>query len=488
MSYDRAMQVFQHRTFLQPQGLDHGQYPLYEPAPRCTVATEGVLPPQHAQAQDPFRMIVRGLDPLDCREQPQRRVYRQKVDTKGGCLGIRAGATLLQNALEFARGRVQSGLQARSVEFTAAKCPPVGEQAFHDLQTYPANCFSGSSSINELLKITFQVSPADLPQVQGQLAVSRPAVATDNAGDRLAQEGLQALKAAPQVNHKAGCRRGRSRPQPAFLPLLAPAGLVGVLHWGLTDRCLSLPIRTGQGGTRLGFQRRDGTQGGRHLEDGLDDLFYSPSAQMMTAAEVRHCRGQPWPDDVGADLQGNLATIEVATARAAARVSLVLGNDRRQLGEFGNLMPARLRVARSRLGRQRSLALGADRGHIGHDLVDPLGRETMAMMSRMSGLTAWLAPARGLGRRLDPGKEFPYPERGGASARMITSKITSKAQTTIPRAVREALRVREGDELAYKIERGRVILTKAAHMPADDPFATFAEWGSENDRRAYGDL
>ena len=96
MSYDRAMQVFQHRTFLQPQGLDHGQYPLYEPAPRCTVATEGVLPPQHAQAQDPFRMIVRGLDPLDCREQPQRRVYRQKVDTKGGCLGIRAGATPLQ--------------------------------------------------------------------------------------------------------------------------------------------------------------------------------------------------------------------------------------------------------------------------------------------------------------------------------------------------------------------------------------------------------
>ncbi len=71
---------------------------------------------------------------------------------------------------------------------------------------------------------------------------------------------------------------------------------------------------------------------------------------------------------------------------------------------------------------------------------------------------------------------------------MITSKITSKAQTTIPRPVREALRVRTGDELAYKIERGRVIVTKATRMPADDPFATFSEWASENDRRAYGDL
>ena len=133
MSHDRAMQVNQHRTFLQPQGLDHGQHqhPLHEPASPCTVATEGVFPPQHAQAQDSFRMIVRGLDPLDRREQPQRRVQCQEVDAKGGCLGIRAGATLLQNALEFARDRVQPGLQARSVQFATAKCPPVGEQAFH---------------------------------------------------------------------------------------------------------------------------------------------------------------------------------------------------------------------------------------------------------------------------------------------------------------------------------------------------------------------
>ena len=42
--------------------------------------------------------------------------------------------------------------------------------------------------------------------------------------------------------------------------------------------------------------------------------------------------------------------------------------------------------------------------------------------------------------------------------------------------------------LLQEIERGRVIMTKAAHTPADDPFATFGEWASENDRRAYGDL
>ena len=90
---------------------------------------------------------------------------------------------------------------------------------------------------------------------------------------------------------------------------------------------------------------------------------------------------------------------------------------------------------------------------------------------------------------VDARKDFPYSkEHPYQSDTMITSKITSKAQTTIPQAVREALRVREGDELAYKIERGRVIMTKAVRTPADDPFATFGEWASENDRRAYGDL
>ena len=72
---------------------------------------------------------------------------------------------------------------------------------------------------------------------------------------------------------------------------------------------------------------------------------------------------------------------------------------------------------------------------------------------------------------------------------MITSKITSKAQTTTtPQPVRAALRVGEGDELAYRIEGDHVILTKAKREPIEDPFATFHEWSSEADRRAYGDL
>ena len=72
---------------------------------------------------------------------------------------------------------------------------------------------------------------------------------------------------------------------------------------------------------------------------------------------------------------------------------------------------------------------------------------------------------------------------------MITSKLTSKAQTTIPQPVRAALRLREGDEIAYVIEQDRVLLTRVQTDKADDdPFRTFTEWNSPADTEAYGGL
>ena len=71
---------------------------------------------------------------------------------------------------------------------------------------------------------------------------------------------------------------------------------------------------------------------------------------------------------------------------------------------------------------------------------------------------------------------------------MITSKLTSKAQTTIPQAIRAALHLKEGDEIVYLVEGGRVTIEKAMPGPVDDPFATFAEWDGEADRKAYAAL
>nr|WP_295835881.1 type II toxin-antitoxin system PrlF family antitoxin [uncultured Azospirillum sp.] len=71
---------------------------------------------------------------------------------------------------------------------------------------------------------------------------------------------------------------------------------------------------------------------------------------------------------------------------------------------------------------------------------------------------------------------------------MITSKLSRKARTTVPQPIRAALGLHEGDEIAYRIEDGCVILTRATPTSADDPFRCFTEWNSEPDQQAYDDL
>jgi len=71
---------------------------------------------------------------------------------------------------------------------------------------------------------------------------------------------------------------------------------------------------------------------------------------------------------------------------------------------------------------------------------------------------------------------------------MITSRLSTKAQTTIPRSIRTALHLKEGDELVYQIDGDRVILSKAQNKVEDDPFRAFGEWDSEADGKAYAKL
>ena len=71
---------------------------------------------------------------------------------------------------------------------------------------------------------------------------------------------------------------------------------------------------------------------------------------------------------------------------------------------------------------------------------------------------------------------------------MIKSRLTSKAQTTIPQPVRSALGLKAGDEVAYEIDGDRVVLTRAKPTGFEDPFAAFDEWNSDADREGYADL
>jgi AbrB family looped-hinge helix DNA binding protein len=71
------------------------------------------------------------------------------------------------------------------------------------------------------------------------------------------------------------------------------------------------------------------------------------------------------------------------------------------------------------------------------------------------------------------------------------AKITSKAQTTVPKEVREALKVGPGDTLAYRVGPEGVSLIKVE--PLDWEYlraleSTLSEWNTPEDAAAFDDL
>jgi len=74
---------------------------------------------------------------------------------------------------------------------------------------------------------------------------------------------------------------------------------------------------------------------------------------------------------------------------------------------------------------------------------------------------------------------------------MHTSRISSKAQITLPRKVREALGAKAGDTVAYEVEGNMVKLRRLEPFDADfhaSLSATLDEWASEADDEAFRDL
>jgi len=46
----------------------------------------------------------------------------------------------------------------------------------------------------------------------------------------------------------------------------------------------------------------------------------------------------------------------------------------------------------------------------------------------------------------------------------VRARLTSKGQVTIPKSVREALELREGDELLFRVERYRALVAKTENF------------------------
>lgn len=74
---------------------------------------------------------------------------------------------------------------------------------------------------------------------------------------------------------------------------------------------------------------------------------------------------------------------------------------------------------------------------------------------------------------------------------MITSKVTSKGQITLPKEVRQALGISTGDRIAYRTKDNVVILRKVEPFNAVWHAAlssTMEEWNSPENDEAWHDL
>ena len=71
------------------------------------------------------------------------------------------------------------------------------------------------------------------------------------------------------------------------------------------------------------------------------------------------------------------------------------------------------------------------------------------------------------------------------------AKITSRGRMTIPKKIREAANLREGDLIAFEVEADHVVFRKV--VPAEDGYLkglseVLGEWACREDDEAWRDL
>ena len=74
---------------------------------------------------------------------------------------------------------------------------------------------------------------------------------------------------------------------------------------------------------------------------------------------------------------------------------------------------------------------------------------------------------------------------------MELAKITARGQTTIPKSIREAAGLHEGDVIAFELEGDRLVVHKV--VPGRDEYLhglgeVMGEWLSPEDEEAWRDL
>jgi len=402
---------------------------------RVAAIAEADLAPLNSGPDSALRDIVRGFDTRMVNEGEKPLGVGEKEDCQRAHCGVLAVEVPLAQRKELFLDRHRLGDELAPVDRASAVAMPEPEQPGMEGQRVPGEMVrvGGFAQLPDTEDVPLQMGPTELSDPLVVLDIGAEAVAAQDAGEGRPQELLKDLGAAAAGDYEQGEGSGDQNPEPAFLPVLAPARFVTVEDRFVPKLLLDFLTRGLQGLAGFLDVLLGAAESDQNAQGTFQQLLDLPPRHPAEYGQVRDKGHEPWAGSAS-NLRRNRHPVRCSTA-AGDQAELVLGSLGFDLGQFGDLMAVDI-AFQSRpllLFREPALAAAAAfREHWNHPR-DLLDRNQGPAPSRVSRLTAGFALAfRALRVRAFAGRGADGGSFGGTKREARQLIAPSSATAGVP--------------------------------------------------------
>ncbi len=390
MAFKARGKVIQNVTALLPTGCHHSQHSLHESAAMHTIGPAAYTPPDHCMAQRSCDRVVRRRDSLDACEAPKTFLDLEKLEARRRRLRARAPRPFLKGLLHLAPQAAHPLLKRTPRQRSIAYSVPVAEQPVRQRKQPLSNCLTVATPVDHCLKVSAEMSPADLSAGCLNPLIRAESVAADYLVLFAPQQSRGDFAATALGDCEDCAQAGHRGPQPSLEAILAPGRLVDIDYLGPMHRRREFVVRSFKGARRVPFQLGDhpgGDRKGKQVAYQLLDLSLAeaigPREHIQHGLEVR-------AEASSRDTLRQRAAGRLAAARAGQAMEPILIDDRFDLGQFSDLMNQGFGVVASEL----LTASAASNRFTVDRLANLLGRYQSAVSLAMSWLPAAFPSSR----------------------------------------------------------------------------------------------
>lgn len=378
---------------LLAQGGNRGEDSFGKTQAIVALVAEASLPPQDGTTQGPLGPIVGGLHPRHKGKGEQCWPELQEIATPSLSFGISTTGALTQQFSQTQAHRHQFPPHLRPGELARLITMPDGKETFY-LSQPPGPHGTGSGfPFGQCLKISLQMRPANLTLATSNDVIGTPAIAMENALEGFADKLQQRFAASGARNLEDGRPSGYCHPQPTTFGLFLPTSFIYKGHVCLSHRLLGFLVGDGQSLGGLFAQTLDAAQANIHPAQLPQQLNYLSATLTEATGEDGHPGLQPGSKGASANLGRQLRFHPGLTMGTPACQQSVFDNDRMNFRQFPDLMSFYGRSLPGRPVLQSTAAVRTGFCPMLHDLIHFLRRRQLPMVSLVSGLTTWIAPA-----------------------------------------------------------------------------------------------